>query len=394
VGQHIADAAAEMVRRGYRVIVYTSARGYDDPSRRYSSREFVDGVDIRRLPFSSFGKASIAMRLSAQVIFLLQATLLGLFMRDLSGLMITTVPPFCSVAGVVIGKLRRVPVKYWLMDLNPDQIVAMNILPESSMVVRIFNSFNRAILNVASDVVVLDRFMLERISRRFSIGKRIHILPPWSHEDSVLDIPHSDNYFRRQHIGGGILCLMYSGNHSPANPFTSVLDAVSEMQDESRLILMCIGGGLGKRDVDNRIAKGAANIRSLPYQPLDQTRFSLSAADVHLISMGNEMVGIVHPCKVYGAMTLSRPILFVGPSPSHITDLIERHQIGWQIPQGDVSAARLVLRQILATPRGELEAMGRRASTLMACELSKKTLLTQFCDLLEIDVPIPRPKAH
>lgn len=38
VGQHIADAAAEMARRGYRVAVYASARGHDDPSKVYPWR--------------------------------------------------------------------------------------------------------------------------------------------------------------------------------------------------------------------------------------------------------------------------------------------------------------------------------------------------------------------
>src|SRR5262245_40021051 len=59
VGQHIADVAAEMVRRGYDVRVYTANRGYDDPSIKYPARETIRGVDIRRLPFSSFGKRSL-----------------------------------------------------------------------------------------------------------------------------------------------------------------------------------------------------------------------------------------------------------------------------------------------------------------------------------------------
>ena len=42
--------------------------------------------------------------------------------------MTSTSPPFCGVAGAIISKLRRVPFKYWLMDLNPDQMVAMKIL--------------------------------------------------------------------------------------------------------------------------------------------------------------------------------------------------------------------------------------------------------------------------
>jgi len=389
VGQYVADAAAEMARRGYRTIVYASARGYDDPSKVYPARETIDGVEVRRLPLSSFGKSSIVVRLLAQCLFLLQAIARGLFTPGLCGLMVSTSPPFAGIAGVVIGKFRRVPVKYWLMDLNPDQMVAMKILPTTSMAVRLFDALNRAILRQASDIVVLDRFMAERVLRKIDVGHKIETIPPWPHDDQLENIPHAENAFRRQHVAGGQFVVMYSGNHSPANPLTTLLDAAGLMQDEPRLLLMCIGGGGGKQEVDDKVVAGASNIRSFPYQPLDQIRFSLSAADVHVVSIGNEVVGIVHPCKVYGAMAVSRPILLLGPSPNHVSDLIEHHHIGWQIAHGDVEGAQRVLRSILATPPAELQAMGEKAAALAAGALGKQVLMCRFCDVLQRGLPKP-----
>ncbi len=46
VGQQLADAAEEMARRGWRVIVYTSNRVYDDPDIRFPSRERRGGVEL------------------------------------------------------------------------------------------------------------------------------------------------------------------------------------------------------------------------------------------------------------------------------------------------------------------------------------------------------------
>ena len=387
VGQHVADAAAEMVRRGYRTIVYTSARGYDDPSRVYPRREIQDGVDIRRLPLSSFGKSSIAVRLLAQCLFLLQATVLGLFTRSLCGVMISTSPPFCGIAGAVISKLRRVSLKYWLMDLNPDQMVAMNMLRPGALPVRIFDALNRVTLRQADYIVVMDRFMRERVLRKADVSHKIVTMPPWPHEDRLECIAHEDNDFRRQHVGYGRFVVMYSGNHSPANPLGTLLDAVERLQSDPRLLVLCVGGGAGKRDVDGRVARGAANICSLPYQPLDRIRFSLSAADVHVVSIGDDVIGIVHPCKVYGAMAVSRPILLLGPSPSHVADLIEQHRIGWQIAHGDEVGADRVLKEILATPRAELDAMGRRAAAAIAGTLSKQQLMHRFCDVMQRGLP-------
>ena len=67
VGQHMADAAIEMVRRGHRVIVYSANRGYENPSLRYLPRENIGGVEVRRLALSSFGKKRILTRLNEEL---------------------------------------------------------------------------------------------------------------------------------------------------------------------------------------------------------------------------------------------------------------------------------------------------------------------------------------
>lgn len=398
VGQHIADAAAAIADRGYRVVVYTSANGYDDPTQKYAPRETLNGVDVRRLPFSSFGKSSIVIRLLAQSIFLSQAFFRGLFTRNLVGLMVSTSPPFCGIAGAWISKLRRVPVKYWLMDLNPDQMIAMKKITPRSLPARVFDLFNRAIYRQASDIVVLDRFMLERIEKKgVPVREKTVIAPPWPINDELVRIEHKNNPFRKQHNLGttnfppeGTFVVMYSGNHSPANPLKTLLDAAERFQNDPRIVFYCIGGGGGKKEVDDRIAKGAKNIISLPYQPFDQIKYSLSAADAHVVSIGDDVVGIVHPCKVYGAMAVSRPVLTFGPKPSHVSDLVEQHHIGWHIAHGDVDGAEKALREMLATRESELLEMGERAATVVASSLSRQALRSQFTDVMLRGVrPIP-----
>jgi hypothetical protein len=90
VGQHMSDVAEEMVNRGYRVIVITADRGYDDPSCRYLSREVYAGVEIRRIGLSSFGKHRFPLRVLAAILFTLQAALIGLAMPGLSLVLVST----------------------------------------------------------------------------------------------------------------------------------------------------------------------------------------------------------------------------------------------------------------------------------------------------------------
>jgi hypothetical protein len=390
VGQHLADAAAEMVRRGYRVVVYTARNGYEDPDTVYARQEVIDGVQVRRLPFSSFGKTSIKARLLAQIIYLLQAMFWGLFTRGLAGVLVSTSPPACGIGGAIVSGLRRVPLKFWVMDINPDQLVIMNVLPPKAWPVRLFDFFNWVTLKRARDVVVLDRFMAQRMATKATAtDRKTHVLPPWPLEPRVENITHLQNPFRQAHVPAGKRVLMYSGNHTPANPLGTLLQAVEHLQHHPQLHLMSIGGGAGKKEVDALLARGVGNITSLPYQPLDQLRYSLSAADVHVVSIGNDMVGVVHPCKVYGAMAVSRPVLMLGPAPSHLSELIDTHGIGWRIAHGDVQGAQRVLQEILATPEDVLRQMGQRAAAVISGSLGKAQLQAQLCDILQAGLPQP-----
>jgi len=384
VGQHIHDVAVEMAHRGYRTIVYTSNRGYEDPAMRFARRETIDGVEVRRLPLSGFGKSSIPIRVLGGLSFTLQAALRCLFIPRMKLMLVSTSPPMCGLAAVLVGLVRRVHVTFWAMDLNPDQMVAMGKASPRSLFVRAFDWLNRRILACSRAVVALDRFMAERINRKRNVDDKMLVMPPWPHEDHVEPVAHEDNPFRKEHGLDGKTVIMYSGNLSPASPVTTILEAARRVEDLPNLVFLFVGGGLVKKDIDALIAReNPLNIRSLPYQPIERLRYSLSAADVHLVSVGDDVVGICHPCKIYGSLAASRPILALGPKPSHITDIVDGQDVGWTVAHGDVDAAERLIREIYATPPAKRMEMGARARQIVDRQFTMKALCGRFCDAVE-----------
>jgi colanic acid biosynthesis glycosyl transferase WcaI len=390
VGQHMTDAAIELARRGHRVRVLAANRGYEDPTQVYPGKEDMEGVEVRRLPMSSFGKGSFLIRIAAAVSFMGQSILRGLLMRHVDCILVSTSPPMCAAAALAIGTIRRrVRIKYWLMDLNPDQLIALEKIGPTSMPARGLNFINRWILRRSSDVVALDRFMKDRLNAKLDVGEKISVLPPWPPQDYDDPVDHADNPFRKKHNLEGKFVFMYSGNHSIAHPLDAYLEAARRLQDDPRAMFMFIGGGMRKGDVDAMIAEhDLKNVISLPYQPLSELRYSLAAADVHLVSMDERMVGIIHPCKVYGAMAVARPIIMLGPDPSHVSDIIEENQVGWQarVGEGDADEVERIMRNCLDADPDELRAMGRRARDLVCSRLTQQHLCSQFCDVLERSV--------
>lgn len=395
VGQHMHDAAAEMARRGWRVVVYTARRGYDDPAQKYDRRETRDGVEIVRLPLSSFGKKSIGLRLLAAMFFVAQCVARGVFLRGLDRVLVSTSPPLAGLAAIALKRLRRVTIKFWVMDLNLDQLIALGKVDPKSLQARLMMWMNRRLVSDAADIVVLDRYMADRLPDSDAVRDKTHVFPPWPHDEHLEPIDHADNPFRAEHGLGDKLVLMYSGNMGIGHPIGPLLECARRLESSlPNVCFMFIGGGVRKAEVERVVKEQKpTNVMSLPYQPLDRIKYSLSAADVHMVTMDDEGVGYFHPCKVYGAMAVARPILFAGPERCHVTDLIDAYGIGWSGPPDDVDTLVRTIEQVAAADEATLRAKGRAARDAITSTLNTQTLCGRFCDILESDTPATTAEA-
>lgn len=379
VGQHMADVAEELVKRGQRVQVLTSDRGYDDPSQRFDRRETRNGVEVMRLPFSSLGKGGFVRRLVGGLTYTVLAGLIGARRRDVDAVLVTTVPPMGSLAAVFISWVTGARINYWVMDVHPDQAVALGLIRPGSLAVRVLDRINGIVMSRSAAVVTLDRFMAARITAKHAVADKLHIVPPWAVVELDHPIDHVDNGFRQTEGLADKRVLMYSGNHGLANPLTTILEATTRVSDLPCLTFLFVGGGVRKTEVEESVS---AAVRSLPYVPLEQLRESLSAADVHLVSVGDQAVGVVHPSKVYGAMAVGRPILLLGPDECHVADLLSEGEIGWHVRHGDVLGAEDVLRTIASIEMSNLQAMGMRARKIIRERYARSQLLGRLCQIL------------
>jgi colanic acid biosynthesis glycosyl transferase WcaI len=95
-------------------------------------------------------------------------------------------------------------------------------------------------------------------------------MPPWPHEEHIQPESIGENPFRVRHRLAGKFVIMYSGNHSPSNPLTTLLDAVVKLKDDPDPHLP-----LRRRRQRKKRSRATyieqhqlKNALSLPYQPL------------------------------------------------------------------------------------------------------------------------------
>lgn len=368
--QHLTDLAISLASRGHEVTVIASDRGYDDPATRFKRRERWNNIDIIRIPAASFGKSSRLRRVLNFGSFMLLCSLRLLILRRFDVVVALTSPPLISFLAALFVKIKGGKFCFWVMDLNPDEAIAAGWLEQNSATSRVLQRMLKYSLNIASRTIVLDRFMRDRVAAKGVDAARIAVVPPWSHDDHVVYSAAGREEFRQQHGLSDKFVVMYSGNHSPCHPLDTLLDAARTLKEKPEIVFCFIGGGSEQSKVRE---SDLSNVKCLPYQPLSELSKSLSAADLHVVIMGEKFVGIVHPCKIYNILTTGAPVLYIGPEPSHVTDIAKQHGQFFLARPGDVDSVMSAIQKATESRRRQPEV-----------SFSKDKLLSRLIDLVEV----------
>jgi len=382
--QHATDLARRLARRGHQVTVLASRRSYADPRVRLAAGEHWEGVRILRVPQTSMGKAARWRRAADFASFMAACAWRLLWMPRFDVVVAMTTPPLISFLAALFVHLKGGALHLWLMDLNPDQAVAAGWLRAKSLVHRFLEACLRFSLQTAVQVIVLDRFMNQRLLDKGVAPAKVRVLPPWTHDDAVRYDQAGRRRFRQEHGLEAKFVVMYSGNHSPCHPLDTLLAAARQLEGRPDILFCFVGGGSEFGKVQR---SSLQNVIRLPYQPLDQLGASLSAADLHVVLMGDAFVGIVHPCKIYNILRLGIPALYIGPEQSHITELISPEATGawaFQFRQGDVEGVAACIAKCAENPlRRSPEAVR------LAAGFSETALAPKLADWLETGFAAP-----
>ena len=320
--QHLADLALGLVERGHKVTVVASRRAYDQPRTQFPKQETWRGIHICRVASTGFGKGAKWRRAADFASFSTLCALRLAMLPRQDVVVALTSPPLVSFLGAWMAKWRGSRFFYWVMDFNPDEAIAAGWLRKGSVAARLLEGMSQFSLRRATKIIALDRFMRDRIAAKGIAPGKITVLPPWSHDSDVHFDPGGRERFRKAHGLDGKFVVMYSGNHSPCHPLDTLLEAARKLADDPAIVFCFVGGGSEFRKIQE-IHPPLRNILCLPYQPLSGLSASLSAADLHVVVMGDAFVGLVHPCKIYNILNVAAPVLYIGPRPSHLSEMLD-----------------------------------------------------------------------
>lgn len=396
-GQLLHTLARELVALGCDVEVLTSKPNYGPKESRQQCpwRQTLDGVRVRRLWTTRFGKDRMLGRLLNILTFLVQLSIRMIFSRGDRVYLYVTNPPFLGAIGAAVATLRKHRYVMLLHDAYPQIVVWMNKTRPDGLVARLWHRTNRAAYNRAEQTIVLCQKARKLVIDTYNVDPdTVHVIPNWADGDLIQPKPKAHSELARELGLVEPFVVQYSGNLGLYYDFETILGAAEALGDQPFRLLLIGSGGKKAWLAEQIKQRGLTNTLLLGYQPYEKLGDSLAACDAALVSIARGIEGISFPSKLYTALATGRPILALAEADSELRDLVEQHDVGKWVAVGDVDGCAAAIREMMADAQQNAE-RGRRSRALYEQRYTKQQAGQRYAKVLAAAMgrPIDKPRA-
>lgn len=293
------------------------------------------GVNVHRIWHTTFAKRIPAGRI-LNLLWFTFAAKRYLKRSDLSvDVIISETDPFLLPI-VAANHADRCGARFiaYLQDIYPDVAEAVG-KAKPGLTTRLIRRRLRDSYERADKVIVLGNCMRQRLVRKpWAIASdKIEVIANWADCEKIFPIAHSENRLRERQNWQNRFVVMHSGNMGMTQRLENLVAATQLSGWPSSALLTIVGDGAARPHLQ-KLADASENDRVvlLPYQPRDELADSLSAADVHVVSMDSAITGCLCPSKLYGILAAGRPLIAVCSNDTDLAAVTTQRNIGLVVP--------------------------------------------------------------
>ncbi|AFH65301.1 glycosyltransferase family 4 protein [Paenibacillus caseinilyticus] len=374
------------------ITVIAAQPGYAGQKSEVAERfatDYLENIRIVRIKLPVLDKSSKWSRLRYITSYFFLATWAMLMEKKTDIVYTISSPPILGGLIGTIGKvLKRTKHVYNIQDFNPEQAEAVSFTKMKWMysLARGLDNLN---CKLADHIITVGRDMQETLAKRF--GYRgvpdNSVINNWTEENEIVPLTKDHPQVRAFLEENGLtdrFIVMYSGNLGLYYDLENIITVTKHFADDERVAFVFIGEGAVKGRMQQFVKEqGLKNVLFLPYQPKDYIRYSLNAADVHLVVNQKGIKGVSVPSKIYGVMASGKPILGVLENGSEAHRLIMESESGYVVEPQDYRGITACIEAMAATDSAELRRMGLNGRTYLESYLKKEQSIEKYSLLLE-----------
>lgn len=379
----INDLAVGLVEGGHKVTVFTGIPNYPDgnffPGYNFFGKWRQDycGVNVIRVPLLPRGKAT-GFRLAVNYLsFMISACMFApflcrgkfdvIFVCQLS-------PATVGVPAVLLKKIKKIPVFFWIQDLWPESLSATGAI-RSLWIISGVRILMRFIYKHCDKILVQSSAFIPVIKQQNIEPHRIDYFPNSVEKIYKPVVVEQSDLKNLKALPSGFR-IMFAGNIGAAQDFETILSAAAKLQQYKDINWIILGDGRARNWVEDQVEKrGLADcVYLLGRCPMETMPLYFSLADVMLVTLKREPIfALTIPAKIQSYMACGRPI--IAALDGEGARQIRESGTGITCPAEDVDGLVAATQKLYLMPKSERDAMGRRGMKYCEANFEREMLI-------------------
>ncbi|WP_291082129.1 glycosyltransferase family 4 protein [Hydrogenophaga sp.] len=380
----INDLVQEWTRRGHAVTILTGKPNYPSgrvfPEYEQNPERFgaYHGARVLRVPLLARAQGSVRLLLN-YVSYVISASALGPWHLRGNGFDVVFVfepsPVTVGIPALVMGRLKRAPVVFWVLDLWPETLSAIGVV-RSRRVLGWVGRLVSFIYNRCTLVLGQSRGFQTSILQYCRDASKVRYFPSWSEDvfaqSDATPAPEITSKL-------GVFNVLFAGNIGEAQDLPAVLEAATLLKDNPGVRWLIVGDGRKSEWLQDEVShRGLAQqVMLLGRHPVERMPSFYSHANALLVSLKKDPVfSLTIPGKVQSYLMSGIPIL--GMLDGEGADVIQRARAGMVCGAGDARGLADAVLDLAAMDSNARRALGENGRRFAKQEFDRETLMDRL----------------
>lgn len=368
------DLAFGLAKQGHQVSVLTGIPDY--PSGRFHSGyglfrrriELIKGVKVYRsfiIPRGHGGSWRLILNYTSSLLAQCwDACLMGLFGRYDYVLVHETSPVMVGIPGVIVARMKRIPMDFWVLDLWPESLQSAGGI-NNTKILAFFGKLTTWIYKHADHILISSRGFRKSICDKGAFEEKLVYFPNWADVEltgmSPSLLPSMPDGFR----------VMFAGNIGEAQDMEHLMATALELRDEKGIHFCIVGDGRKRLWLEEFVKSNhlEGTVHLMGQYPVEMMPAFFSAANVMLVTLKDSTVfNLTAPAKLQAYMNAGKPIAAMMNGEG--AAVIAEAACGISVAAGDVKSFAELIKQMSQMSKEDLEYMGSRGKRYCSTHFS------------------------
>jgi glycosyltransferase involved in cell wall biosynthesis len=384
------DIALGLVDNGFDVVVLTTTPHYNliesELDKQPLSKKlfglyyvsYFNGIKVYHIPLKKY--KSTLRRIISFIYWHIASLVLGLTVNKIKFILSPSPPLSIGFFSLLIAKIKGAKAIYNVQEIYPDLLINQGNL-SSSIIIYSLKKFEKFIYNNSDAVVTIDNVFYSTILPRFNDSSELHIIPNFV--DTDLYRPLKNQQLLPEIFGedNNKIKILYAGNIGFFQDWDPVMYAAKELLNEE-FEFWIIGEGVQKEYLEKEVrGKNLTNVRIFPYQRRELIPILNNYADIHFVSVNQQMEQEGFPSKVYTIMACAKPLIVITGEKTPLYNFLKDKNCAELVTIDRNVRFTNAIRK-LANNKELREAMGLNAYNEIIKNYSKKVVVSKYVNLL------------